>query len=418
MRMINTYLCNYVTISSKNKLVCEVGKYISVDEFGTILDISDTKPNDTVIDLSKFLMIPAFSDLHLHASQYNIRGLGYDLPLNDFFEKVLYASENRYDYEGEYIDANKNLVHDLWYSGIMCSSILTAIEMDPTIDLMNRLEKSGLTANVGKMNCDLSIAGSPRESIEESLASTVVGIEFGETLSKNVNYSITPEFIPTCSSDLMKALGKLAKSYKTPLQLHFAEGEFDDVHLRKRYPKKSYLEVYDEFGLLEPEKSLVIHGVSASKTDFEIIKEKRLTLVHCATALSDNPSDRNISVSELLADGINVGYGSDIGGGGTLNPLSNLLSIRRYSNIVSVEKDTKRLSLVQAFGLMTKNSGSYFGEYGVIEPGYKFSVLVINDKHEQLNLHQRFERFIYSADLSKIIYRYHNGNKIEEPDIN
>ncbi len=416
--MIRTYLCNYVTISSNNKLVCEVGKYISVDRSGTILAISDKKPNNSFIDFSEFLMIPIFSDLHLHASQYNIRGLGYDLPLNDFFEKVLYASEKRYDYEDEYIDANKNLVHDLWYSGIMCSSILTAIEIEPTIDLMNRLEKSGLTANVGKMNCDLSLTGKPRETIEKSLASTVVGIEFGESLSKRVNYAITPEFIPTCSSELMKALGELAKVHKTPLQLHFAEGEFDDVHLRRRYPNQSYLEVYDEFSLLEPEKSLVIHGVSASKTDFEIIKEKKLTLVHCATALSDNPSDRNISVVELLEEGINVGYGSDIGGGGTLNPLSNLLSIRRYSNIVSVEKDTKRLSLEQAFALMTKNSGSYFGEYGVIEPGYKFSVLVINDKQQRLSLHQRFERFIYSTDLSKIIYRYHNGNKIEEPDIN
>jgi guanine deaminase len=388
-------------------------QYITVDDQGVIVSIQDAFDGEHFVDYSTYLMIPSFSDLHFHASQQRIRGIGYDSTLAEWF-KFMYERVAQYDESDAYIKTNQSLVQELWKSGVMCSSVLTAVNIEPAIDLMNQFERSGLTAYVGKMNCDLSEEGPPKETLEESIQATLLGIKHAQTLSERVQYSITPEFIPTCSSELMAELGKLSKHYKLPVQMHFAEGEFDSVHLRRRYPDKSYIEVYQDFDLIHP-RALVIHGISAEEKDYDIIKKENITFVHCPTAISDNPSDRNVNIQDVLKRGIKVGYGSDIGGSSTLNPLLNMVTMRRYSKIICLERNQTALTLFDAFRIMTKNSGEYFGKYGVIEPGYKFSALIIDDGRHDLDVYQRFESYVYSADLSKIQHRFHEGKILNEP---
>ena len=69
-----------------------------------------------------------------------------------------------------------------------------------------------------------------------------------------------------------------------------------------------------------------------------------------------------------------------------------------------------------AYRILTKNSGAYFGRYGVLEPGYYFSALAIDDGRFDLNLFQRFESFIYRADLNQISLRFHQGHRVDKPN--
>ena len=411
--MSQTYLCNFVSSSSKDEMVVQKHQYITVDDQGCIVSIKDSCEHANYIDFSEYLLIPAFSDLHFHASQQRIRGIGYDLSLAEWF-KFMYERVDLYDDSDAYISTNHSLVKELWLSGVMCSSVLTAVNIMPAIDLMNQFERAGLTAYVGKMNCDLNLDGQPKESLKQSIEATIKGIQHAQTLSDRIQYSLTPEFIPTCSSELMAALGKLRREYDLPVQMHFAEGEFDSVHLRNRYPGKSYIEVYKDFDLIGP-RSLVIHGISAEERDYELIKAHDVTFVHCATAVSDNPSDRNVNIQDVLKRDIKVAYGSDIGGSSTLNPFLNMITMRRYSKIICLERNEPAISLFDAFRIMTKQGGAYFGKYGVIEPGYQFSALVIDDGRDDLDIYKRFESFVYTADLSKILFRYHEGKLIEAP---
>jgi guanine deaminase len=411
--MSQTFLCNYVSSSSDDQLIVKTNQFITVNDAGFVESISDQYTGQQFIDYSQHLLIPSFSDLHFHASQQRIRGVGYDASLAEWF-KFMYDRVGHYDESDDYKATNQSLVEELWSYGVMCSSVLTAVNIQPTIDLMNRFERSGLTAYVGKMNCDLSEGGEPKETLEASIDATIQGIEHAKNLSDRVHYSITPEFIPTCSSELLARLGELSRQGNHPVQMHFAEGEFDSIHLRTRYPNKSYIEVYQDFGLIH-EKSLVIHGISAEEKDYDIIKKENILFVHCPTAISDNPSDRNVNIKDVLNRGIRVGYGSDIGGSSTLNPLLNMVTMRRYSKIICLERNQTPITLFDAFRIMTKESGSYFGRYGVIEPGYCFSALVIEDGRHDLDLYQRFESYVYSANIAQIKARYHHGKLIEKP---
>lgn len=47
-------------------------------------------------DFKNALILPAFTDLHLHAPQYPMLGMGMDLPLLDWLERYTFRTEARF----------------------------------------------------------------------------------------------------------------------------------------------------------------------------------------------------------------------------------------------------------------------------------------------------------------------------------
>ncbi|CCQ96974.1 putative guanine deaminase [[Clostridium] ultunense Esp] len=418
--MVN-YLCSYVTCNNEGVIEYHENKVIEVDEQGIIYSINpfDERRYNEVIDLSKYLMIPSIIDLHLHVSQLDIIGQGYDNILDDWFSNILYPAELYYDRYPNFININRRFTNELWRCGILLSSVFCSINVDSAIDLMNCFEESGMSAYIGKMNADYPGFNKPRETIEESLAATKKLINYGFKLSNRVQPAITPEFVPSCTEELLISLGNLANEYDLVVQTHFAEGEFDYKMVRERFGDRSYADIYREYGLIRPNKTLLVHGVSSTDEDLKIMVENNIKLVHCPTALSDNPSDQNIRIDRFIEHGIDIGYGSDIGGSGTINPFQNMIAMLRYSNIVGVENNGSNLTIWDCFRIMTKENGSFFGQYGVIEPGYSFSVLLIDDsrlqKHCVKKGKDRLLRFIYSGTNDQLRYRFHNGKELRIP---
>ena len=63
-------------------LLVENGKVLSVEK-----ELKEEYKNSEIIDFKNSLIIPAFSDLHVHAPQYPNRGIQMDLLLNDWLNK-------------------------------------------------------------------------------------------------------------------------------------------------------------------------------------------------------------------------------------------------------------------------------------------------------------------------------------------
>lgn len=406
----------FVTYTKNGQFEYFEDKFIKIDNSGVIVDITDLEPKEKYLDYSKYIMFPSITDLHMHASQYLITGMKYDMPLNEWFENILYPAETEYDNNYEVI--NRKLMNKLWEFGIFHFIIFGSIGLDSTIDIMNCADESMFNAFVGKMNADINDSGEQRETLEESVHNSIIAINHAKKLSDRVNYAVSPEFVPTCSKELMVSLAQLASKEDLLIQTHFAEGNFDYDIVNKKHPNSTYSSVLLNTGLIRKDKTLLVHGLSSNDSDKKLMKDHNVTLVHCPSALSDNPSDMNMCVKDFINYGIEVGYGSDIGGSGTLNPYFNAISMTRYSNILNSDID-KRLTIWDSLKMMTYTNGSKFGNYGTIEIGKKLSAIIINDINEQ-NLNpikdkNRILRFIYDSNTSKIAYRYHNGKEINLP---
>ncbi len=274
-----------------------------------------------------------------------------------------------------------------------------------------------MVAYVGKVSMDRN---SPDYYIEENgEEETIHFIE--ECMKKNYTYVkpiITPRFTPSCTDDYMEKLGQIARKYNLSVQSHLSEN-LEEIHLVKKLRPNDtfYGESYDKYGLFgNPQKTIMAHCVHCPNAENDLIKKNGVYIAHCPTSNTDLTS--GISPAAMyLRQGYQIGIGSDIAGGHTMD----LFEVMRHTIQVSklrfslVDDKEKPLTLSETLYMATNKGGSFFGKVGVFEKDYEFDALVLDEsKISQLrgfNEAERLEKFIYHKD-AEIEAKFIKGNKI------
>jgi hypothetical protein len=133
------------------------------------------------------------------------------------------------------------------------------------------MEKSGLISFVGKVNMDRHAPPELTEkSVSEAEADTRLFIE--ETRKRGYRRTkpiITPRFVPTCTRELMEALGRIRKEYDLPVQSHLSENPGEIELVGRLCPWAAfYGDVYDRFGLFGGEGNVSIFRSRADEGSF------------------------------------------------------------------------------------------------------------------------------------------------------
>ena len=99
MVSMNIYHGNIVYSKSRDELCVHRDAFIAVER-GIVEGIYEQLPEKfsclPVTDFGNNVLIPAFSDLHVHAPQFPQRGLGMDLLLEDWLKSHTFPQEARY----------------------------------------------------------------------------------------------------------------------------------------------------------------------------------------------------------------------------------------------------------------------------------------------------------------------------------
>ena len=119
--------------------------------------------------------------------------------------------------------------------------------------LAEAMQAAGIRAFVGKLSMDISSRPSYVESSAESaLSSAKSFVERCCQIASNlppprrlVEPVLTPRFVPTCSDELLRGLGKLSKSGLLRIQSHMAEA-YDEVTWVKRDRGSEDIEVFEQ----------------------------------------------------------------------------------------------------------------------------------------------------------------------------
>lgn len=398
--------------------------YIIVNEEGSIIYVGKELPlqylNYPIKSYKNHLLIPAFCDIHLHSSQFVNIGLGYDMEFEDWLLNYTYPAEAQYQNLLMADEINRRLINKLWEYGTMHAVIMGSTDAASIKNLMKYFDERGMGAYIGKMNADVAAFGNKAENYDVSIKETMDLIEWSKQRSSLVTYCISPEFIPNCSSQLMKRLGELAVLNQLPVQSHLAEGDGDVKAVQNRYPSLSYGEVYDQFQLFGQTPTVMAHSIYATQKDRQLMRDRNVTVAHCPIAISNIPSGKTMALRRFLEDGVNVGLGSDIGGGHTVNMMKVIESTVQYSKFQKFIDNSNPLSILEAYALATVGGGKVFGKVGSFDKEYSFDCIVIEDnKHIpsylKLSIKERVERFLYEGNSAFIKDRYCKGEKIEKP---
>ena len=415
----NKFIVKGTFIDTITKDEFRIRKGFILVQDGLIKDFSEENPDNSLklLDYTNKLIIPGLSDLHIHAPQYPNAGLGLDYELLQWLEKCTFPEESKYK-DAEYAKkAYQVFVDDLAKSATTRAAIFATLHTDVTLLLMDLLEQKKMCAYVGKVGMDRNC---PDYYIEKNgKEETLRFVE--ECQKKNYQYVkpiITPRFTISCTDEYMQYMGEIAKKYKIPVQSHLSENLGEVEFVKQLRPNdKFYAESYDKYGLFGSEvKTIMSHCIHCPKEEQELIKKNGVYIAHCPTSNS-NICSGICPAGKFLREGCNIGIGSDISGGHTMDLFEVMRHVIQVSKMFFryIDEKEKPLTLSETFFMATNKGGSFFGKVGVFEKDYEFDALVLDESLikcvREYDENERLQRYVYSKD-AKIESKFIRGNKI------
>lgn len=397
-------------------VICENG--ISAGVFSRLPEKYKDIP---VEDMGNKLIIPGFTDLHLHAPQYAYRGTGMDLELLDWLNTITFPQEARYEDLSYAREAYSIFTDDLKHSFTTRACIFATLHRPATELLMDMLEESGLVTMVGKVNMDRN--GSPElqeESAQVSAKDTRQWLEDIKGRYQHTYPILTPRFIPSCTDGLMTELRKIQKEYQLPVQSHLSENLGEISWVKELCPtSRFYGDAYDQFGLFGGScPTIMAHCVHSSDEELHLIKDQGVYIAHCPQSNTDLSSGI-APIRKYLDMDLHVGLGTDIAAGFSLSMFRAMADAIQVSKLRwrLADQTLAPLTLNEAFYMATIGGGSFFGKVGSFEKGYEFDALILDDSRirhpQEITARDRLERLVYLADDRNLTGKYVQGRRIE-----
>ena len=379
--------------------ICENGT-IGVDENGIIafverdLDLEAVQEKHSWKDATPVhlrgnaFFFPGFIDTHNHAPQHPNTGLFGKTTLLDWLQTYTFPMESSFSDLKRAETIYRNFVSRTLSHGTTTAAYYATIHVPATNLLADICLARGQRALVGRvcMNSDLSPEYYRDTSVSQSVVDSKASIDYIRSIDPKgsiVRPVVTPRFAPSCTTDCLSEIGKLAKEEDAFIQTHISENKGEIDLVKQLFPdSKSYTDVYDTYNLLTP-KTILAHAIHLSNEERKTILERGSSLSHCPcsnTAITSGCAP----IRELLDEGHTIGLGTDVSGGFHPSILENVrhaIWTSRHLALQSTLGDKAKLSTEEALYLATRGGAAVVGladKVGGFDVGKEFDAQVID----------------------------------------
>ncbi|RMH80985.1 MAG: amidohydrolase [Acidobacteria bacterium] len=380
----------------RSAYVVEKGKVLDVGiKDGKIAKMGERLEGEAkeTLDARGMLLFPSFANMHTHISMSLLRGIGSDLPLMEWLQRVIWVLE------GEFV--SPEFVRDGALIGIAeAIKSGTTLFMDMYFfeeSVAQVAEKAGIRAGLGfgVLDFPTKVAKTPQEYL--SRARGFIREFKGRELLFPV---LCPHAVYTCSPQTLKKVLEIALEEEVYIHTHIAETQ-DEVERSLEEFGKRPIEHLQSLGLLS-ERLLMAHVVWTTEEERELIKESGAKVLHCPESNLKLASGI-APIRDYIKRGIYVCLGTD-------GPASNdnLDMIEELSTMVKLQKgtnlDAKAMDARTALEIATFKGFSAVGiNAGKIEEGYEADLILVNPEKPHFQpLYDPLSQFVYSAKSSDI----------------
>ena len=265
------------------------------------------------------IITPAFCDWHYHWVQHRIMGVKGKSLLGWLAEDA-WPEEARFAEPGFAAVAAEGFVRKQAAAGTLAG----ACWCSPHLESVRAAVDAGVRFSL--IGPAVMTTGEPKmlsRPISEVVAMLKeLQIELEEQLA------VTPRFALSCDMKALRELHEFAFDYTLWVQTHLAENEDECAAVARAYPDaKSYVDVYDQAGLLTP-RTLLAHCVHLDDFDWRTIKKRGSIVVHCPTSNEALNSGR-MKLEKVRAMDIPWVMGTDIGAGPDLCMMDVIETVTR-----------------------------------------------------------------------------------------
>jgi guanine deaminase len=257
-----------VTTPAFGELAITENCYVGVNGSGVIEFVDDDfdrvsrqypeyfQSQAVLVDLGEKFMVAGFVDCHCHGAQYGNAGTGTDLPLLQWLETYTFPTEQRFASLDVAREVYTKCARSTLRNGTTTCSYFATIHADATMLFADILATVGQRAFVGKVCMDRNSPSTYVETCEQSLLDTKRVVEHVNALADRRVYPVvTPRFVPSCSSTLMRGLGAIAREHCTLIQSHVSENRSEVEWVAALHKDAdSYVQCYDAHDLLTSSK--------------------------------------------------------------------------------------------------------------------------------------------------------------------
>ncbi|OMF17645.1 N-ethylammeline chlorohydrolase [Paenibacillus amylolyticus] len=370
------------------------------DRITQIADHILPQPQDEIIDGRNKVAMPGLINAHQHTPMSLLRGFSDDLKLMDWLERKMLPAEARMNPEDIYWGAKLSIA-EMIRSGTTAFADMY-IHMN---EIAEAVKQTGMRASLTRGMVFLEDDGGRR--LKEA-------IDLVERWSGAAEGRITTMYGPhspyTCPVEPLREVIAMAVAGDIPLHVHLAETKEEVMKIRERYGMTP-TEYLEEAGMFEQAHVLLAHGVHLNRRDIGRLKGMRGGVAH--NPVSNLKLGCGIApITEMLAQGINVGMGTD--GAGSATTVDMFEEIKAATWLQKLDYgDPTRLPAKDVLHMATRGSANLLGlqhEVGVLEAGSKADLILIDLTKPHLQpVHEVESLLAYSVNGADVDTTIVNG---------
>lgn len=322
---------------------------------------------DKVIDGKDRLAIPGLINCHTHSYMSFMRNVADDLSFMDWLFGTIDPIEQQMTDEDTYWGACLAII-EMMKSGTTCFN-----DMQMNIYQTTRaVKESGMRAVISR-----GLVGSGNDEAGQMRLAQAYEERDAFRDCDRLSFMLGPHAPYTCDDGFMRIVSEEAKKNNMRIHVHLSESESEISQIQEKYGCTP-IEMADKNGLFDV-PAIAAHCVQITKSDIEILKKKRVSVV---TNPASNMKLGNgfAPVPALLEAGVNVCLGTD---GAASNNSLNMF--HEMSLLALIHKGVRRtpqcISAKENFRIATINGAKALGlekETGSLEAGKKADIAILN----------------------------------------
>ncbi|MBQ3128608.1 MAG: amidohydrolase [Clostridia bacterium] len=383
--------------------------YLAVDG-NKISYIGKDEPSDSfdeTKDMHGKLLMSGFYNCHNHCPMVLLRGVGSDLPLNEWLFNKVFPIEDKLT--AEEIEAGTKLALLEMLAGGTVS--FSDMYFEPQVTA-RAVADSGMKANLTRPVQSFDPNEEPKDSFRIAQSLELYN-EWNKAENDRIliDFSIHAEY--TCTEKIARAYIEESNKRKGNLHIHLSETVKEHNECKEKYGKTP-TEWFNALGAFDS-RAFAAHCVTLEDSDMDIILQKGVNVVHNPTSNMKLGSGF-ARIPKMLDMGINVALGTD--GAASNNNLDMLEEIHLASVIHNgYMQDATVMNADTVIKMATKNGALLQGrdDCGELKVGNKADIIAISlDKPHLRPIIDEKALITYSAQSSDVYMTMVDGKVLYE----
>lgn len=362
---------------------------------------------DTVKDMTGKLLMSGLYNCHNHCPMVLLRGVGSDLPLNEWLFNKVFPIEDKLTAEEIYAGTNLALLEMLACGTVSFSDMY----FEPQVTA-KAVAESGMKANLTRPVQSFDPNEEPKDSFRIAQS-----IELYDEWNKAENdrilidFSIHAEY--TCTEKIARAYSEECNKRGGLMHIHLSETVKEHNECKEKYGKTP-TQWFNDIGTFDS-RAFAAHCVTLEDSDMDIILNKGVNVVH-------NPSSNMklgsgfARVQKMLDMGINVALGTD---GAASNNNLDMIEEMHLASIIhnGYMQDATVMNADTVIKMATLNGALLQGrnDCGDLKVGNKADIIAISlDKPHLRPVIDEKALVTYSAQSSDVCMTMVDGKILYE----